>query len=214
MKKIIAFFMFAVLAVSSFAADVYKFPGWRCTDADKLAAAVAAAPNPWLKCRDSILLAMAKQKVQNYAEFCSLVDSVVEANKGTETAESVESCKNQYKKQVPFCKGIWIKEAWNFCQSKPSFYDIYFVIYKRKQIGLSDAQAYTYMVDHTLRHNNGPQIISAIVDAIIDIAPNLTGVDVKADLQKLNRKFSKNLLTNKAKWEPIIAKIRTTIETY
>lgn len=214
MKKIAAIFIFAVLAVSTFAADAYQFPGWKCTDVDKLTAAVAAAPNPWIKCRNSVLLAMTKQNVQNYADFCTLVDSIVEANKGILKEEDVEHYKNLYKKQIPFCKGIWIKEAWNFCQSKPSYFDIHFVISRRKTIGLTDAQAYAILVNHALRHNNGPQIVSLLVDAIIDVAPNLTGVDVKADLQKLNRKYSKNLLTDKAKWEPIIAKIRTTIETY
>ena len=40
------------------------------------------------------------------------------------------------------------------------------------------------------------------------------GINVKSDLQRLNRKFSKNLLDNKAAWEPVIAKLRTTLETY
>ena len=52
---------------------------------------------------------------------------------------------------------------------------------------------------------------------LIDLAASVDGTDsisVKTDLQKMNRKFSKNLLDDKAAWEPVIAKIRTTLETY
>ena len=59
-----------------------------------------------------------------------------------------------------------------------------------------------------------PDIGAPAIDRIIDVGPTLSGVDVKGDLQKLNRKFSRFLLKDKAKWEPVIAKIRTTLETY
>ena len=37
---------------------------------------------------------------------------------------------------------------------------------------------------------------------------------VKADLKKLNRLFSPKLLKDKAAWEPVIAMIRTALDTY
>jgi len=80
---------------------------------------------------------------------------------------------------------------------------------------MTDAQAYTWLIDRLLKtKRQNPENVARMIDKIIDLAPGLTGIDVKADLQKLNRKYSKNLLKNKAKWEPIIAKIRTTLETY
>ena len=214
MKKFFAISLFATLALSAFSAD-YTFPGWRCNDPAKFQESIAAATNLSIKCRDTILLLMIQKPVKSFAEFCTLVDSTVDELKGNADPQKVAALKIGLKKQIPCIKRLWIADAWKFCQANQSYYDVYYVCLESNAIGMTDAQAYVWLMDWLLRsQRNSPEIISRSIDKIIDIAPGLTGIDVKADLQKLNRKFSKDLLKNKAKWEPIIAKIRTTLETY
>ena len=213
MKKFFAFSLFATLALSAFAD--YQFPVFFCNDPAKFEASIAAATRLPSKCRDTILLRMLQKPVGSFAEFCTLVDTVVDELKGNADPQKVADIKIAMKKQIPYIKNLWIADAWKFCQANPTWYDECYVCSKYRVIGMTDAQAYTWLMDRLQKskHQN-PENVSRIIDKIIDLAPGLTGIDVKADLQKLNRKYSKNLLKNKAKWEPIIAKIRTTLETY
>ncbi len=218
MKKIFAVSLFAALALSAFAsADTptaaYKFPGWACKDAAKFAASAAIAPNLWFKCRDTVLQHMIRQPVASFAEFAALVDSTVDELKGDTDQRQVDSLKCLMKKLIPYCKNLWTVDAWKFCEANPTQYDVLYVIHRSKAIGMSDAQTYAWLMNYLLT-SRAPKRVELIVDKLIDLAPGLTGIDAKADFQKLNRKFSKNLLTDKAKWEPVIAKIRTTLETY
>lgn len=214
MKKIFAVSLFAALALSAFAAESeYKFPGFLCKDAAKFAASAAIAPKLDIKCRDTVLQRMIQQPVNSFAEFAALVDSVVDELKGDADPVKVASLKILLKKQVPYVKVIWLADAWKFCQANPSAYDVYYVTARAKDIGMTDAQVYAWLKNYLLS-SRYPQKVELIIDKLIDLAPGLTGIDAKADFQKLNRKFSKNLLKDKQKWEPIIAKIRTTLETY
>ena len=213
MKKVYAICLFATLALSAFAD--YTFPGFFCNDPAKFQASIADATTLSSKCRDTILLRMLQKPVNSFAEFAALVDTVVDELKGNADPEKVAAMRVGLKKQIPYIKNLWIADAWKFCQANPTWYDECYVAGKYRAIGMSDAQAYTWLIDRLLKSKRqNPENVARIIDKIIDLAPGLTGVDVKADLQKLNRKYSKNLLKNKAKWEPIIAKIRTTLETY
>jgi len=213
MKKFFAFSLFATLALSAFAD--YQFPGFFCNDPAKFQASIAAATKLSPKCRDTVLLRMLQKPVKSFAEFCTLVDSTVDELKGNADPEKVAALKIGLKKQIPYIKNLWIADAWKFCQANPTWYDECYVCSKHRKIGMTDAQAYTWLIDRLLKtKRQNPENVARMIDKIIDLAPGLTGIDVKADLQKLNRKYSKNLLKNKAKWEPIIAKIRTTLETY
>lgn len=219
MKKIFAVSMFAALALSAFAsADTptaadYKFPGWACKDAAKFADSAAIAPRLNIKCRDTVLQRMIQQPVNSFSEFAALVDSVADELKGDADPNKVAALKILLKKQIPYCKNLWTVDAWKFCVANPSAYDRCYVTARAKDIGMTDAQVYAWLMTYLLSSQN-PQKVELIIDKLIDLAPGLTGIDAKADFQKLNRKFSKNLLTDKAKWEPVIAKIRTTLETY
>ena len=215
MKKIFAASMFAALALSAFAAteSEYKFPGFLCKDAAKFAASAAIAPQLPQKCRDTVLLRMIRQPVTSFAEFAALVDSVADELKGDADPNKVAALKILLKKQIPYVKNIWIADAWKFCQANPTAYDVNYVISRAKVIGMTDAQTYAWLINYLLT-SRAPERVELIVDKLIDLAPGLTGIDAKADFQKLNRRFSKNLLKDKKMWEPIIAKIRTTIETY
>lgn len=212
MKKFFALLSIAFAAVTLSAAD-YTFPGWKCTDKAKITAAIAAAPDDGIKLRDSILLQLAETPPNTYAELCAIVDKAVDASEIT----TKDYYKIQYKKQFPFCRNEFIAEAWEFCKKNPSDYDFYYVAYQTKQLNFTDLQVYAYMRDYLFKNSPNATLARQAIDALLNAAVMVDGTDginVKSDLQRLNRKFSKNLLDNKAAWEPVIAKLRTTLETY
>lgn len=211
MKKFFALLFLSISAVI-FAAD-YTFPGWKCTDKAKITAAIAAAPDDWAKLRDTILLQLAETPPNTYAELCAIVDKTIDAS----DVKTKDYYKIQYKKQFPFCRNEFIAEAWEFCKKNPSDYDFYYVAYRTKQLNFTDLQVYAYMRDYLFKNSPNATLARQAIDALLNAAVMVDGTDginVKSDLQRLNRKFSKNLLDNKAAWEPVIAKLRTTLETY
>lgn len=212
MKKLFALLL-TFAAVALFAAD-YQFPGWKCTDQAKLTAAAAAAPSEWEKTLIVILQKLATNPVSNFEQLCKIIDEEVNASEITDK----NSAFIEFKKQFPYCRNEFIKEAWEFCKKNPSAYDFYFVAYKAEQLNLTELQRYLSIRDLLFKYNTADAShVRELIDSLLDVAVASDGVDgisVKEDLQKLNRKFSKHLLDDKAAWEPVIAKIRTTLETY
>lgn len=211
MKKFFALLFLSISAVT-FAAD-YTFPGWKCTDKAKITAAIAAAPDDGIKLRDSILLQLAETPPNTYAELCAIVDKTIDAS----DVKAKDYHKIAFKKQFPYCRNEFIVEAWEFCKKNPSAYDFYYVAYKAKQLNFTDLQVYAYMRDYLFKNSPHAALTRQAIDVLLNAAVMVDGTDginVKSDLQRLNRKFSKNLLDNKAAWEPVIAKLRTTLETY
>ena len=211
MKKFFALLFLSISAVT-FAAD-YTFPGWKCTDKAKITAAIAAAPDDGIKLRDSILLQLAETPPNTYAELCAIVDKTIDAS----DVKAKDYHKIAFKKQFPYCRNEFIAEAWEFCKKNPSDYDFYYVAYKAKQLNFTDLQVYAYMRDYLFKNSPNATLTRQAIDVLLNGAVMVDGTDginVKSDLQRLNRKFSKNLLDNKAAWEPVIAKLRTTLETY
>lgn len=213
MKKLFALLSITFAAITLTAAEsTFKFPGWKCTDEVKLAEAYAAG-NVYQKTQVVILRDLAKTPPKTYAELCAIVDKAVDASEIT----TKDSYKNLYKKQFAYCRNEFLAEAWDFCQKNPSYYNFYYVAYKAKKLNLTDLQVYEYMRDYLLKNSPGAVLAREAIDVLLNAAVMIDGTDginVKSDLQRLNRKFSKNLLDNKAAWEPVIAKIRTSIETY
>lgn len=211
MKKFFALLFLSISAVT-FAAD-YTFPGWKCTDKAKITAAIAAAPDDGIKLRDSILLQLAETPPNTYAELCAIVDKTIDAS----DVKAKDYHKIAFKKQFPYCRNEFIVEAWEFCKKNPSDYDFYYVAYRTKQLNFTDLQVYAYMRDYLFKNSPPAALTRQAIDVLLNAAVMVDGTDginVKSDLQRLNRKFSKNLLDNKAAWEPVIAKLRTTLETY
>ena len=213
MKKFFYISLFATLALSAFAD--YQFPGWRCNDAAKFQASIASAPKLSFKCRDAVMLRMIQKPVNSFAEFSALVDATVDEFKGNADPQQVSDIKISLKKQITYIKNLWITDAWKFCQMNPTHFDENFVLSKSSEIGMTNSQAYTWLMDRILKKNyQNHKIAAKIIEKIIDLAPSMTNIDVKDDLKKLNRKFSPMLIKDKAKWEPIVAMIRTALETY
>ena len=121
-----------------------------------------------------------------------------------------------FKKQFAYCRGEFMSEAWEFCVKNPTEYDLFYLLNK-STVQLSDVTRDTSIRDYLLKYRYNVATTNSALDMLIDLAASVDGTDsisVKTDLQKMNRKFSKNLLDDKAAWEPVIAKIRTTLETY
>ena len=85
----------------------------------------------------------------------------------------------------------------------------------QKMLGLSDQAVFDLLADAILsgiaKHPDG---IQPIVTRLLSIAPNIDPVKAKNTLIKINRKLSPFLIKDKAKWEPIVAMVRTALETY
>ena len=163
--------------------------------------------------RDSILLQLAETPPNTYAELCAIVDKTIDAS----DVKAKDYHKIAFKKQFPYCRNEFIVEAWEFCKKNPSDYDFYYVAYRTKQLNFTDLQVYAYMRDYLFKNSPNATLTRQAIDVLLNAAVMVDGTDginVKSDLQRLNRKFSKNLLDNKAAWEPVIAKLRTTLETY
>lgn len=74
------------------------------------------------------------------------------------------------------------------------------------------AGLYNYLSSRSLSPST-PSTIKA-VDAFIAGCATVDEAKAKKDLKTLNRMISPKLITDKEKWEPIVAKIRTALETY
>lgn len=214
MKRFLIVFVSVVMAMGLMAD--YKFPGYDCKDAAKYTAAAEAAANAknlYSKCNCLILAKMLQNPVSSFSAFCTLVDSVIDAERDIpETQKPL--LKVSIKKNICYFKKLWPAQLWEFCQANPSSIDVHFVVHRSTDLGIKDAQLYTIIISRLLHNNIPANYVAEALDKIAEVAPNLTGVDVKADLQKLNRKYSVYLYKDKAKWEPVIAKLRTMIETY
>ena len=57
-------------------------------------------------------------------------------------------------------------------------------------------------------------MVKRAINKMVDVSINANVTTGKEDFQRLNRKYSKNLLKDKATWEPIVALIRTTLDTF
>lgn len=220
MKKFTLIFTLAVMAIASFAAE-YKHPGWLCEDntlinTQYLIAKEAGLIDSQITCL--VLMKFNEGKIKSFAELKTAVAAVVS-----------EVCANQkdliarktihHVKQLACCRKQFITEAWNYCKSNPSDYDIYFVLNYGNNKICSEEERYAFLVNYliTTKFANTADSINRVkhcVEKVIDIGVTANVTTQKADLQKMNRRFSKNLLVNKAGWEPVVAMVRTAIETY
>lgn len=210
MKKIsFLSFLFSVgfFALTVTAAD-WTFPGWKCTDTVKLQSALDTAQQPYQKAMCAILLKQAQTPPASFAALAAQIDEV-----GVTYALTPAQVIG-FKKQFPYCQGQFTEDAWNFCKTNPTSYDLYYLNRDGSKLGYTNAQLYAVLLDKLLTGNYNASLTKSTVGKLIDLAVAADVATAKADLQKLNRKLSKNLLVDKTAWEPVIAQIRTTIETY
>ena len=204
MKKLFILFAF-LFAVSTFAA--YTFPGWKCVDIAQIDAAIAAAPNAWTKAS----LKCIKQYIQTPPATFEDVVKVSEA-----FAKDVpERHRLSIPKQYARCaRRDLIKAAFIWSKANPSNYDIHFYLTDDDVLGLSDAEVYKGIFSNLMTYNYHVSVVKRAINKLVDVSINANVTTGKEDFQRLNRKYSKNLLKDKATWKPIVALIRTTLDTY
>jgi len=214
MKTITSLFLFALVSVSAFAADTI-WPGWNCNDSARIEVALAATTDANRKVDLNILKNIVAEKPASYEALCKIIDTAVNAQ--TNIPETYKlHLKNAYKKQIPLLRSIFLKEAWAFCKANPSAYDINYYLYDSamQALSMTDVERYSGLLNCLLTYNCSAGQVKSAVTLLIDLGINEKITTQKEDLTKLNRKYSKMLLTDKATWEPVIALIRTAIDTY
>ena len=108
----------------------------------------------------------------------------------------------------------------NVCNAE--FYDIckhskkvaaYTAAIKLPEVARLDKYTELFSTNVTVRYCKSDPFKKAIDDCII-LCNKQEEAKAKAVLKMMNRAFSQFLIADKAGWEPIIAKVRTTLEAY
>lgn len=205
--------------------DAWKFPGWKCTDLATLNQALNTAPDPILKASTKIMIELTKKPAQSFAELAATIDQALGETALTNKAfledwndKNKADIAIRLKKEFAFNLRSFLTDAWTFCQANPSRYDLYYVLYKADKLKLTPQFQYDFFKNFLLTTridmDYASDEIARALDAFIELAANHDPAEVKDVLVQLNRRFTKMLLTDKAKWQPIIAMIRLTLETY
>ena len=221
MKKFTLIFTLAVMTIASFAAE-YKHPGWLCEDNTLIntqyqIAKEAGRINEQITCL--VLMKFNEGKIKSFAELKTVVAAVV-SEVGADQKDWIASKTIACVKQMSLCRNQFVTEAWNYCKANPTpHYDIQFVLKYGNNKICSEEERYALLINYliTAKFGNSTSQINLVkrcVEKVIDIGVTANVTTQKADLQKINRRFSKNLLTNKTAWEPVIAMVRTALETY
>ena len=112
-------------------------------------------------------------------------------------------------------KGKFMWEAFEYVKTSGTKSDLVnFLAFYNAELGLEDAELYKRSVDLALSVELSAKNALRLVRQIVRLAPGQDETTVKSDLKKLNRAFSPNLVKDKESWEPVVATIRTALETY
>ena len=108
-----------------------------------------------------------------------------------------------------------MREAFEYVKTSGTKSDLVnFLASYNTELGLEDAELYKRSVDLALSVELSTKNALRLVRQIVRLAPGQDETTVKSDLKKLNRAFSPNLVKDKESWEPVVATIRTALETY
>ena len=213
MKKLFPAIVLTLFAFVAVAAD-YEFPGWRCTDAAKINAALADAKTDAQKLQCRILLAVYDKTFASFTDLRTAVETVVNAD--TVLPQDVKlSTARDTVKILAWSRKQNLADAYAWAKLNPSKYDLCIYENWSRPLKLSDTEVYQGIVRCLeQKYNYKPSVIRVCVEKLIAAAPGADVKTQKADLQRLNRRFSPLLLTDRAAYEPIVAMIRTAIDTY
>ena len=205
MKKLFILFAF-LFAVSTFAAT-FTFPGWKCTDVAKIDAAIAAAPNAWTQASLKCIKQYIQAPPATFEEVVKVSESFAK--------DVPERHRLSIPKQYARCaRKDLLKAAFVWAKANPSSYDIHFYLTDAAELGLSDNDIYKGIYSNLMEYKYHVSVVKRAIHKLVDVSVTANVTTGKTDFQKLNRKYSKNLLNDKTTWEPVVAMIRTTIDTF
>ena len=225
MKKFLLFICVSLFAVTTFAAE-FKMPNFTTRDINVINSAIQLAKDENKPVRTlvtlDILKAISEKNITTFAALQTEIETIINGyvTAGKLTAKSAEKLKIYRIKQLALRGGFGEevqKAGWQYTLSHPDNYDVFYYYPKfRKITGLTNEQCYTKILTYYKEVGpiNGSDDIQAIKQ-FVNLCPIVTGINTqKEDLQTLNRIFSPKLLADKATYEPVVALIRTTLETY
>ena len=107
-------------------------------------------------------------------------------------------------------------DAYKVAKADNNFFVYYLARTHRQALGLTDDECFDIYSVALLRVGAFLSIddVRSAVDDLIKLAPTVDEAKAKTTLKKLNRLYSPRLIKDKATWEPVVAMIRTALDTY
>ena len=110
--------------------------------------------------------------------------------------------------------GKFVADAYKAAKADNDIFVYYLARTHRQALGLTDDECFDIYASVLLRGGLGINGVRSAVDALIKLAPMVDEAKAKTTLKKLNRLYSPSLIKDKATWEPVVAMIRTALDTY
>ena len=107
-------------------------------------------------------------------------------------------------------------DAYKVAKADNNFFVYYLARTHRQALGLTDDECFDIYSAALLRDGAFLSMddVRSAVDDLIKLAPTVDEAKAKTTLKKLNRLYSPRLIKDKATWEPVVAMIRTALDTY
>lgn len=207
MKTFFFMIVCAVLAAPVFGADF----GERIKTLEGL-----IAKNPaYAKSSVSVRLELLKMEKQpgSWTELKSTLADITKKQGITKTYVSAVAA---YQAVLFDYNGKFVTEAFADARENHLIMAYHFIRRFKDKLGFTTAQLEQELLNIMTKAKLEKQVKTAawIVDTYIKLLPNVEEAKAKEGLKKINRIFSPYLLKDKTAWEPIIASIRTALETY
>ena len=112
--------------------------------------------------------------------------------------------------------GKFVADAYKAAKADNNFFVYYLARTHRQALGLTDDECFDIYSAALLRDGAFLSMddVRSAVDDLIKLAPMVDEAKAKTTLKKLNRLYSPCLIKDKASWEPVVAMIRTALDTY
>lgn len=215
MKKIFAIMICTLTAASAFAAE-FVFPGWKCTDVDRIDAAMAAADTLHRKVEMQILRVLAEQPPATFDALRAAVEQTVDkVDAPSADAGAKALWKVTWTKQFAYNRMEFFPETLAYCKDHPSSYDL-FIALRGQRYGMSNTEIYTGLTTCLIKYPD-TYTVSVVREAVKKMVAAAVTAEVKtqkADLEKLNRIYSIKAIENPSGWTPVVSMIRTAMATY
>ncbi|MFA6931522.1 MAG: hypothetical protein WCT05_14450 [Lentisphaeria bacterium] len=209
MKKLVL--SLVIVACVAASAAEFKHPGWNCKDVTLLQEQLTLAPTEYNKLSIAILIDFAQNGTPETIESAfARINVVTSANDPTcSQASKLDFAKQWARSTRPKMDSASIKQ---FCIDNPSSYDLYIGLWD----GYEDFWSFQVVSDCLLKNGYSANYVIQAIDYLNRqaIALGKSDEEVLDLLKKLNRTFSANLIKDKEVWGPIVAQIRTMMETY
>lgn len=208
MKKL----LFTLLSTAAIVASAaYVRPALNTASTDEINASLASATTAAQKGYCTLLLRVKQEKIESFAQFTKMVDEVCDSFK------LPNATKVHWKKFFALHHAAlrpYIADACRFCIENPSKYDRVYLTRKFAVKSFTPEQRYVMSVKCLLEYELPPQNALALISTLIENSTSVAPEAVKAELVKINRKYSLFLVKDKAAWTPVVQAIRTALETY